>query len=120
MPATGVVLGLLIGLAELSRGAAPAMAAVSVVIVVAYAAVISLLRSRSETAGLLSGLPVDERWESIHMRAMAAAAHILAVVLVAAFVAVEFGGGDAMPYAGIAAVLAATYLGSVAWLRWRS
>ena len=60
-PAVGIGLGVLIGLAELSQGTPPILAASAIVIVGGYAIGIRLLRSRSETASLLLGLPVDER-----------------------------------------------------------
>ena len=120
VPIFGLVLGLLIAAAELAQHASLADALVGFAIVAAYALAILLLQSRSETVSLLSGLPVDERWASINQRALASAAQIIALVLLGAFIIVEFGGGDAMPYAAMAAVLGVAYLGSMMWYRWRS
>jgi len=120
VPIFGLVLGLLIAAAELAQHASLADALVGFAIVAAYALAILLLQSRSETVSLLSGLPVDERWASINQRALASAAQIIALVLLGAFIIVEFGGGDAMPYAAMAAVFGVAYLGSMMWYRWRS
>jgi hypothetical protein len=120
VPIFGLVLGLLIAAAELAQHASLADALVGFAIVAAYALAILLLKSRSETVSLLSGLPVDERWASINQRALASAAQIIALVLLGAFIIVEFGGGDAMPYAAMAAVFGVAYLGSMMWYRWRS
>ncbi len=120
VPAIALVIGLLIVAAELDRNASPASALVGFTVVVGYALVIRFLQSRSETASLLSGIPVDERWEFINNRALSLAAQLLAVVLVTAFLVTQFTGGDPMPYAWTGAVFAATYLGGIVWYRSRS
>jgi O-antigen/teichoic acid export membrane protein len=71
-------------------------------------------------ASLLSGLPRDERWESINLRALSLAAQVTAVVLVGAFLVTQFGGGDSTPYAWVGVVFAVGYLGGLAWYRSRS
>ena len=71
-------------------------------------------------ASLLSGLPRDERWESINLRALSLAAQVIAVVLVGAFLVTQFSGGDADTYARLGAVFAAAYLGGLVWYRRRS
>jgi len=119
VPAVGFVIGLLMAAAELGRQAAPWQVALEFAIVAAYALGLRLLQSRSETASLLSGMPVDERWVSINNRALALAAQVIAIVLLAAFLVTQFGGGDAMPYAMSTAVFAVAYLGGIAWFRWR-
>ena len=119
VPAVGFVLGLLIAAAELGRSASLANAAISFAFVAGYAILLLVLQSRSDVASLLSGIPRDERWESINLRALSLAAQLLAVVLVAAFLITSFTGGDAMPYAWVGAVFAVTYLGGLAWYRSR-
>ena len=119
VPVVGFVIGILMAAAELGRNAAPWQAALSFAIVAAYALGLRLLQSKSETASLLSGLPIDERWESINNRALSLAAQVIAVILLAAFLVTQFGGGDAMPYASMIAVFAVAYLGGIAWFRWR-
>ena len=119
VPVAGFVIGILIAAAELGRNAAPWQAALAFAIVAVYALGLRLLQSKSETASLLSGLPVDERWESINNRALALAAQVIAVILLAAFLVTQFGGGDATPYAATLAVFSVAYIGGIAWYRWR-
>jgi hypothetical protein len=119
VPAVAFVIGLVVAAAELGSNASPWQAAVAFVIVAGYALGLRLLQSRSETASLLSGLPVDERWESINNRALALAAEAIAIFLLAVFVVTEFGGGDAMPYAMSIAAFGVAYLGGILWYRWR-
>ena len=120
VPVFGVGLALLIAVAELLRHASPIEALVAFVIVAGYAIALRVLQSRSDVASVLSGMPGDERWASINTRALAAAAQVVAVVLVVAFLVVQFAGGDALPYAGIGAVFGVSYLGALAWIRSRS
>ena len=120
VPAVGFVLGLLIAAAELGRSASPWQAAVSFAIVAGYALALRALQSRSDLASLLSGLPSDERWASINLRALSLAAQVIAVVLATAFLATQFAGGDAIPYAWPGAVFAVAYLGGLVWYRARS
>ena len=68
---------------------------------------------------IVSGLPVDERWESINNRALALAAQVIAVIILVVFLVTEYEGGDAMPYALLEAAFAAAYFGGILWYRWR-
>ena len=120
VPAVGFVLGLLMAGALLGRHASLAQGAVAFVIVAGYAIALRALQSRSDMASLLSGLPRDERWESINLRALSLAAQVIAVVLVGAFLVAQFAGGDATPYAWVGAVFAVAYLGGLVWYRSRS
>ena len=120
VPAVGLVLGLLIAAALLGRHASLGQAAVAFVIVAGYAIALRVLQSRSDMASLLSGLPRDERWESINLRALSLAGQLIAVVLVGAFLVAQFGGGDSMPYAWVGAVFGVGYLGGLLWYRSRS
>ena len=120
VPAVGLILGLLISLAALGRNATPAEAAISFVIVVGYVVALRVLQSRSDMASLLSGLPNDERWEAINLRALSLAAQVIAVVLVAAFLITSFAGGDALVYAWVGGVFAVAYLAGLVWYRSRS
>jgi hypothetical protein len=120
VPAVGFVLGLLIAAALLGRDASVAQAAIAFVIVAGYALALRALQSRSDLASVLSGLPTDERWASINLRALSLAAQIIAIALVAAFLVAQFGGADATPYAWLGAVFAVTYLGGLIWYRSRS
>ncbi len=120
VPVFGFVLAVLIAVALMGQSAGPVQIAAAFAIAAGYAVALRLLQTRSDVASVLSGLPPDERWESINLRALSLAAQIIAVALVGAFLVVEFGGGDAMPYAWLGAVFAAAYLGGLAWYRGRS
>jgi uncharacterized membrane protein len=120
VPVFGLILALLVVGAELGADASPTQAAIAFAIVAAYALGIGLLQYRSETASLLAGLPVDERWGSINQRALSLAAQVMAVALAVVFISVSFAGGDAIPYALLGALFAASYLGGILWYRWRS
>jgi hypothetical protein len=120
VPAVGFVLGVLIAAAEMGRNASPWQAALAFTIVAGYALALRALQSRSDMASLLSGLPRDERWESINLRALSLAAQVIAVVLVVAFLVARFGGADADTYAWLGAVFAVAYLGGLIWYRSRS
>jgi uncharacterized membrane protein len=119
-PVVGVAIALVVaGIQYKSTGSAAEAIAV-LAIVGGYALGLVALRSRRETAGVLSGVVVDERYELIHQRALAFSAQVMAVVLVGAFVATEVIGNDAAPYAWPAGVLGASYLAAMFWYRWRS
>jgi len=120
VPAVALVLGLLIAASLLGPDASPAQAAVAFAIVAGYAIVLVALQSRSDVASLLSGMPRDERWDTINLRALSLAAQVLAVALVAAFLVTQFQGGDAMPYALMGGLFGFAYLGGIAWYRARS
>lgn len=115
----GVVAGLVIGAAELIGGGTPGRAAISTAIPIGYGLVITLLARRSETAGVLAGRPVDERWELMNQEAAAWAFGLSAIVILGAFVVADATGGDWRPYAFSGAVMAAAYVGSLALIRLR-
>lgn len=120
VPAVALVLGLLITVSLLGPDTSAAEVAISFVIVVGYAVMLVALQSRSDVASLLSGMPRDERWDTINLRALSLAAQVLAVALVAAFLVTRFQGGDAMPYALMGGLFGFAYLGGIAWYRARS
>ena len=120
VPAVALVLGLLIAVSLLGPNASPAQAAISFAIVAGYAIVLVALQSRSDVASLLSGMPRDERWDTINLRALSIAAQVLAVALVAAYIVTQFQGGDAMPYAWTGGLFGLAYLSGIAWYRARS
>jgi Na+/H+ antiporter NhaD/arsenite permease-like protein len=119
-PLVAIGLGFLSAAASYARHASPVEAAVAFAAVAGYAILVLVFRSRFDVASLLSGLPRDERWESINLRALALAALVLAVAIYGAFLATSFGGGDPLPYAWLGACFAAAYLGGIAWYRVRS
>ena len=120
VPAVGFVLGLLIAAAQLGRDASPVQAALAFAIVAGYALALRALQTRSDMASVLSGLPTDERWVSINLRALSFAGQVIAVVLVVAYLVTEFSQGDATTYAQLGAVFGVAYLGGLAWYRSRS
>jgi hypothetical protein len=119
VPTVGFAIGALVAWSGLRHEATAIQAAAAFAIVAAYSLTLVLLQPRSETASLLSGMPADERWEAINHSALALAAQVMAVILAITFIAVQFAGGDAMPYALMSAAFAASYFGGIAWYRWR-
>ena len=119
VPTVAFVIGALVDWSGLRREATPIQAAVAFAIVASYSLALVLLQPRSATASLLSGMPADERWEAINHEALAMAAQVMALILAIALVAVQFGGGDARPYALMSGAFAAAYFGGIAWYRWR-
>ena len=115
-----VALGILGAAVALGHHASLAEAAAIFAAVVAYPVLVLATRWRVDVGAALSGRPRDERWESIHLRALSVAAQGLAVVLAAAFLATSLGGGDPAPYAWLGAGFAAAYLVAVGWYRVRS
>jgi len=114
-----VVIGLVFGAASLAGGHPFWRAAISAVIPIAYAVIVTLVARRSETASVLAGRPVDERWEHFNLEASAWALGVTAIVALAAFVVADATSGDWMPYAFICAVMAASYAGSLVVIRMR-
>ncbi|TAK00140.1 MAG: hypothetical protein EPO36_09700 [Chloroflexota bacterium] len=115
----GVIAGLVIGAAELVGGGTVLQAAISAAIPIAYALLVTLLARRSETAGVLAGRPVDERWELMNQEAAGWAFGLSAIVVLGAFVVADATGGDWLPYAFVGAVMAIAYVGSFVYLRLR-
>jgi hypothetical protein len=119
VPITGLIIGgILIGI-ELSQGARLDRAIGGVAILFAYAAVLWFFQNRSETVSAVAGRPVDERWQVIHQRAMAAAATIAAIVALVGFGGMELLGRDNWQFALMAGVIGLGYLVGVVWYRWR-
>jgi hypothetical protein len=116
----GILIGLAFGAAGLLGGDPPWRAAISAMIPIAYALVVTVVGTRSETASVLAGRPVDERWEHMNLEASAWALGASAIVVLGAFIVVEATHGDWAPYAFVAAVMAAAYAGSLAVIRVRS
>ncbi len=116
----GIVVGLIIGAADVVAGHPLWQAALGFAIPVAYAILATLIASRSETVSVLAGRPVDERWQLINLEASAWAFGASAIVLLVAYVVTNATGGDPLPYAFIGAVMAVAYVGSLATIRIRS
>jgi hypothetical protein len=115
----GLVVGGGLGLADLVSTGSASRAVTDVAIVAGYTLILTLLRSRSETASALAGLPVDERWESINLHALATTGLIGAIAALGGFAAAELTGHDASAFAMVAGIIGIAYIGSVIWYRWR-
>jgi hypothetical protein len=119
-PLVGFGVAVILAAVELAQGA-PLPAAIAILAIVGgYSLVLARLRTRSDTASLLTGAPVDERWELINQRALAAVAEVMAVVLVGAYIVSMAAGVDPLPYFWTTTVLGFAYLAAIAWFRWRS
>ncbi len=115
----GLAIGGALGLADYISSGSPGRVATDVAIVGGYTLVLALLRSRSETASALAGLPVDERWEKINLHALATAGLIAALVSLAGFAVAEVTGHDWSGFAIVAGVIGISYVGGVIFYRWR-
>lgn len=116
----GIAIGLVFGAAGLIGGDPPWRAAISAAIPVGYALLVAIVGRRSETVSVLAGRPVDERWEHINLEASAWALGVTAVAILAAFIVADATAGEWMPYASMGAVMAVSYVGSLAVIRLRS
>jgi hypothetical protein len=117
--AVGLIVGLVIGASEVAAGGSPIRILLGAGIPIGYAVIVALLGRRSETASVLAGRPVDERWMQFNLNASAWALGVSAVVVIAAFVVVQASGGDYLPYAFIGAVMGIAYIGSLMLIRLR-
>ena len=97
----------------------PGRALTDLAIVAGYTVVLALLRTRSETASVLAGAPVDERWQAINLHALAAAGLVGAVVELGGFVVAEATGHDWSGFAIVAGTVGIAYIGGVIWFRSR-
>ena len=116
-PVVAVALGLLGAAVALLRQSSLAEAAIIFIAVTGYPFLVLASGWRIDVGSALSGRPRDERWESIHLRALSLAAQVLAVLLAGAVLVTSIGGGDPLPYAWLGAGFVATYLGGIAWYR---
>ena len=117
--AVGLLIGAAFGVAGSLGGAPIWRAGLSAAIPVGYAILVTLLARRSDTARVLMGRPVDERWEHFNLEASAWALGLTAFVGLAAFVFAEATGRDWAPYAFMCAVMAIGYVGGLTVLRLR-
>jgi hypothetical protein len=114
----GLIIGGALGAADF-LGGSPVRALSDVAIVAGYTVVLTLLRSRSETASVLAGLPVDERWQAINLHALAAAGMIGAFVALAGFAVAVATNHDISGFVVVAGTIGISYIGAVIWFRSR-
>lgn len=107
------------GLAYLGIGLAHGNTAsgfIGLAIMLAYGAVLLAFGRRSEVLGLLAGSGSDERRAQIQLRATAATAHVLVLVLVAgAMWTLATGSRYAAVFCGLCAVGGASFIAATAW-----
>jgi len=114
----GLIIGGALGAADWAGGS-PLRAVSDVAIVAGYSLILTLLRSRSETASALAGLPVDERWQAINLHALAAAGMIGAFVALGGFALAVATSHDPTGFVIVAGAVGISYIGSVVWYRSR-
>ena len=115
----GLIVGGVMAGADLVANGSPARAITDVAIVAGYTTLLAAFRSRSETASVLAGSPVDERWHAINLHALAAAGLVGAFVALAGFVVAEASGRDWSGFAVLAGAIGLAYIGGVFWFRSR-
>jgi hypothetical protein len=115
----GLAVGGVLGLADFIASGSPSRGVTDVAIVVGYTLFLAVFRSRSETASVLAGFPVDERWQAINLHALAAAGLIAALVALGGLVVAESTGHDASGFGIVAGAVGVAYIGGVIWYRWR-
>ena len=115
----GVVLGGVMGAADLAMNGSPSRAVTDVAILVGYTLVLTVFRGRSDTASVLAGQPVDERWQVINLHALAAAGMIGAFFALGGLILAEATGHDWSGFVIVAAAIGAGYIGGIVWFRWR-
>jgi hypothetical protein len=114
----GLIIGGALGAADF-LGGSPVRALTDVAILAGYTVALTVLRSRSETASVLAGFPVDERWQAINLHSLATAGMIGALVALGGFAVAEATGHDGSEFAIVAAAVGLGYIVSVVWFRLR-
>jgi hypothetical protein len=116
---TAVVIGVALLAIEVRQGATIEKAIGGFAILLAFAAVLLIFQSRSDTVRTLAGDPVDERWRIINEKALAASAVVTSLALLAAFGIAEAAGRENWQFAIMALILSFSYIGALVWHRWR-
>jgi hypothetical protein len=115
----GVIGGLVLGVADLVGSGNPWRAIVSGGIPIVYGVVVTLVARRSDSLSVLAGRPIDERAAHLNEEASTWAFGLTAIVVVAAVAWQLAMRGDWAPYATVAVVMAAAYVGSLVVLQAR-
>jgi hypothetical protein len=115
----GLAVGGVLGAADLVATGSSGRALTDVAIVAGYTILLALFRARSDTASVLAGAPVDERFESINLHALAGAGVVAGAVSLGGFVLAEVTGHDGSAFAILAGAVGIAYIGGVIWYRWR-
>jgi hypothetical protein len=115
----GLSIGGMLGGADFVASGSLGRSLIDVAIVAGYTVALAVFRARSETASVLAGSPVDERWEAINLRAMALAGQIAGLAALAGFILAEASGHDWSGFAIVAGAVGLGYVGGVIWYRSR-
>jgi hypothetical protein len=91
----------------------------SLVVMVAYAAVLVVFGARSDLVSILRGRPVDERLAAFTLQATASAGSVAIVIALGAYVWEIAHGRDGMGYVLILVPTAVAFFGSLVWQRAR-
>jgi hypothetical protein len=119
VPVVAVVAGLVMLAAEWSAGY-PGRGAVSLAIMLVFAAALVLFSGRSDMFQVMRDPSTDERTTMLDLRATAFAGVVLILVVIGAFIYETARGNDGSPYMWLGAVAGVAYLVSLAWLHRRS
>lgn len=109
----GVIVGLALGAAEFVGSGDAWRAIASSGVPIVYGAVVTLVAPRGDAISVLAGRPIDERAAHVSEQASTWAFGLTAVVVVAGVAWQLASRGDWAPYAAVAVVMAAAYLGSL-------
>lgn len=115
----GVIGGLALGAAELIGSGDPWRAVVSGCTPIVYGVAVTLVARRSDALSVLAGRPIDERAAHVSEEASTWAFGLTAIVVIGAVAWQLATRGDWAPYAAVAVVMAAAYLGSLFMLQAR-
>jgi hypothetical protein len=119
VPAVAVIGGLVMLAAQWSAGY-PGRGAVSLAIMLVFAAALVLFSGRSEVFQVMRDPSTDERTTMLDLRATAFAGLVLVLVVIGAFVYETARGNDGSPYTWLGAVAGVSYLVALAVLHRRS
>ena len=115
----GLIVGVVLGAAELAGTGNPLRAVASGGVPIVYGAAVTWLRRRGDTLSVLAGRPVDERAAHVGEEASTWAFGLTAIAVVVAVAWQVAARGDWTPYAAVAVVMAVAYLGSLLVLQAR-
>jgi hypothetical protein len=117
-PAISLVLGVLLGGAA-AIGGQPSLGAAMLAVMVAYSAILVVFGGRSDTMGVLSGQPVDERYATIGIHATALAGVAAILVAMGGFLWAIAHGESGNDFALVVATAGIAYLAALLWYRVR-
>jgi hypothetical protein len=117
-PAIGLVMGVLL-LAASAIGGQPGTGLAMLAVMVVYSGILLAFGRRSETVGVLSGQPLDERLARMGVHATAVSGIAAILVALAGFLWATAHGESGNDFAIVVASAGIAYLGALLWFRWR-